>query len=309
MHNYWVVEVKTKRSIGERRALRNGLLFASPWLIGLTVFGLYPILSSLYYSLCQYDGIRSPHWVGLRNYHKMFFEDELFFKALYNTLYMVCLGVPLSILCGLSVALLLNQKVKGIALYRTIYYLPSVVPVVASSILWLWLLNPDIGLVNIGLQHLGVKNPPAWLGDPVWSKPALLLMGLWGVGGGMVIYLAALQNVSETLYEAAALDGAGSTLRFRHVTLPMITPVILFNLITSLIGTFQYFTEAYVMTSGGPQDSTTFYALRLFNAAFQDFHLGYASAMAWVLFVLTLACALIVFKSSLRWVYYEGELK
>ena len=296
-------------SAGERRALRNVLLFASPWLIGLTVFGLYPILSSLYYSLCSYDGIREPRWIGLHNYHKMFFEDELFYKALYNTLYMVVLGVPLSILCGLSVALLLNQKVKGIAVYRTIYYLPSVVPVVASSILWLWLLNPDIGLINVGLQHLGIKNPPTWLGDPVWSKPALLMMGIWGVGGGMVIYLAALQNVSETLYEAASLDGAGSMLKFRNVTLPMITPVILFNLITSLIGTFQYFTEAYVMTSGGPQDSTTFYALRLFNSAFQDFHLGYASAMAWVLFILTLVCALVVFKSSLRWVYYDGEVK
>jgi multiple sugar transport system permease protein len=301
--------IKRRASIGEKRAFRNGFLFALPWLLGLAIFGLYPIVSSLYYSLCSYDGIRSPRWIGLQNYHKMLFEDELFFKALYNTLYMVAIGVPLSILCGLSVALLLNQKVKGIALYRTVFYLPSVVPVVANSILWLWLLNPDIGLINIALQHLGVKNPPAWLGDPIWSKPALLIMGLWGVGGGMVIYLAALQNVSEALYEAASLDGAGSFLKFRCVTLPMITPVILFNLITSLIGTFQYFTEAYVMTSGGPQDSTTFYALRIFNSAFQDFHLGYASAMAWVLFMLTLTCAVVVFRSSLRWVYYEGEVK
>jgi multiple sugar transport system permease protein len=291
----------------EKRATRTGLLFASPWLVGLTVFSAYPILASLYFSLCNYDGIRAPYYVGLHNYQKMLFHDELFWKALFNTLYMVVFGVPLSIFGALAIALLLNQKVKGIALYRTIYYLPSVVPIVASSILWLWLLNPDIGLVNIGLQHLGIKNPPAWLGDPFWSKPALLLMGLWGVGGGMVIFLAALQNVSPTLYEAAALDGAGATKKFWNVTLPMITPVILFNLITALIGTFQYFTQAYVMTDGGPQDSTTFYALRLFNSAFQDFHLGYASTMAWVLFLITLICAIVVFRSSLGWVYYEGD--
>jgi len=300
---------RQKATIQERRQFRNGLLFALPWLIGLTVFGIYPIFSSFYYSLCRYDGIRSPHFIGFQNYHKLFFEDDLFFKALYNTLYMVGLGVPLSIICGLSVALLLNQKIKGMAIYRTIFYLPSVVPVIASSILWMWLLNPDIGLINIVLHHLGVAHPPAWLGDPAWSKPALLFMGLWGVGGGMVIYLAALQNVSESLYEAASLDGARTIARFRYVTLPMITPVILFNLITSLIGSFQYFTEAYVMTSGGPQDSTQFYALRLFNSAFQDFHLGYASAMAWILFLITLTCAFVVFKSSLKWVYYEGETR
>jgi multiple sugar transport system permease protein len=303
------MRTKKRTSPAEARALRLGLLFASPWLIGLTVFGLYPILASLYYSLCNYDGIRSPRFIGTHNYTKMLFQDELFYKALFNTLYMVVFGVPLSIIGGLTVALLLNQKVKGIAVYRTIYYLPSVVPVVASSILWLWLLNPDIGLVNIGLHQLGIKHPPAWLGDPFWSKPALLLMGLWGVGGGMVIYLAALQNVSEALYEAASLDGAGAIKKFWNVTLPMITPVVLFNLITALIGTFQYFTEAYVMTSGGPEDSTTFYALRLFNSAFQDFHLGYASAMAWVLFLITLTCALLVFRSSLRWVYYDGEVR
>lgn len=297
------------KSATERRSLRNGILFASPWLVGLTVFGLYPILSSLYFSLCRFDGIRSPQWIGLRNYHRMFLEDELFYKALFNTLYMVVLGVPLSLIAGLAVAMLLNQKVKGIALYRTIYYLPSVVPVVATSILWLWLLNPDIGLINVGLHQLGVKDPPAWLGDPLWSKPALLMMGLWGVGGGMVIYLAALQNVSPALYEAASLDGANPFRKFWAVTLPMITPVILFNLITSLIGTFQYFTQAYVMTGGGPQDSTIFYALHLFNSAFQDFHLGYASALAWVLFVLTLVCALAVFRSSLKWVYYDGDVK
>lgn len=292
----------------QRRQTRNGLLFAAPWLIGLSVFGIYPILASLYYSFCSYDGIRPPHWVGLHNYHSLFTQDEMFYKSLYNTLYMVVVGVPLNVVVGISLALLLNQKVKGMSLYRTLFYLPSVIPVVAGSALWMWLLNPDIGLVNELLQRIGIVNPPAWLGDPAWSKPALILMGLWGVGGGMVIYLAALQNVSVTLYEAASLDGAGTVTKFRNVTLPMITPVILFNVIMGLIGSFQYFTQAFVMTSGGPEGSTTFYALQLFNSAFQNFRMGYASAMAWVLFVITLGCALAVFKSSLRWVYYGGEV-
>ncbi len=292
----------------ERTNLRNGLLFAAPWIIGLSVFYAYPILASLYYSLCSFDGIRPPRFVGLQNYHNLFTEDDLFWKALFNTVYMVLIGVPLSLLGGLGVALLLNQKVKGMSLYRTIYYLPSITPVVANSILWLWLLNPDIGLVNTALHHLGVTKPPGWLADPFWAKPAMLIMGLWGVGGGMVIYLAALQNVPLTLYEAASLDGAGATSRFRHVTLPMITPVILFNVIMGLIGFFQFFTEAYVMTNGGPEDSTTFYAFRLFNRAFQDFQMGSASAMAWILFVIVLGCTAVVFKSSVRWVYYGGEV-
>lgn len=296
-------------TVGDRRNLRNGLLFAAPWLLGFCVFFAYPIVSSLYYSFCRFDGISAPSLIGLENYRTLFTEDDLFLKSLWNTLFMVAVGVPISMIGGLSVALLLNQKVKGIAIYRTIYYLPSVCPVVATSILWLWLLNPEIGLVNVGLRHLGVSNPPGWLTDPIWAKPALVLMGLWGVGGGMVIYLAALQNVPTSLYEAASLDGAGTARQFRNVTLPMITPVILFNLIMGLIGSFQYFTEAYVMTSGGPQDSTTFYALHLFNSAFFDFKMGYASAMAWVLFLITLACAGLVFRSSLRWVYYGGDIR
>src|SRR5206468_3512911 len=172
-----------------------------------------------------------------------------------------------------------------------------------------WLLNPDMGLVNIALGKLGVAHPPAWLTDPVWSKPALILMGLWGAGGGMVIYLASLQDVPDQLYEASALDGAGRLAQFRHVTLPMLSPVILFNLIMGLIGSFQYFTQAYVMTNGGPEDSTTFYALHLFNRAFLDFKMGYASAMAWVLFLITLAATILVFRSSARWVYYAGEAR
>lgn len=285
----------------------NGLLFASPWLIGLAVFTAYPIVASLYYSFCSYDAIRPPRWVGIENYRVLFTNDDLFWKSLNNTLYMVVVGLPIGLLAALAIALLLNQKLKGMAFYRTVFYLPSITPIVATSILWLWLLNPEMGLVNMGLNHLGIANPPGWLVDPAWAKPALILMGLWGAGGGMVIYLAALQDVPVALYEAAEIDGAGRLSQFRHVTLPMLSPVILFNLIMGLIGKFQYFTQVYVMTGGGPQDSTMFYALHLFNRAFMDFKMGYASAMAWVLFVITLACAILVFRSSARWVYYAGD--
>jgi len=297
------------RTASERAYSRNGVLFALPWLIGFSAFFAYPILASLYFSFCNFDGVRPPQWIGLGNYRELFLEDDLFFKSLGNTLFMVAFGVPTSICFGLGIALLLNQKVKGMAIYRTVYYLPSITPVVATSILWLWLLNPQAGLINLALQHLGVANPPGWLTDPAWAKPGLILMGVWGAGGGMVIYLAALQNVPAALYEAAALDGAGMVSQFRNVTLPMITPVILFNLIMGLIGSFQYFTEAYVMTHGGPEDATLFYSLHLFNKAFFDFRMGYASAMAWVLFLVTLACAVAVFKSSIKWVYYGGDLR
>lgn len=293
----------------ERENQRNGMLFALPWLLGFAIFIVYPLIASLYYSFCAYDAIRPPRWTGLQNYQRLFFEDALFWKSLWNTLYMVAFGLPVGLIAALGIAMLLNQKVRGVAFYRTLYYLPSITPVVATSILWMWLFNPEMGLVNLFLRKAGIANPPAWLADPAWSKPALILMSLWGAGGGMVIYLAALKDVPEALYEAAALDGASRWSQFRHVTLPMISPVIFFNLIMGLIGSFQYFTQAFVMTNGGPQDSTTFYALHLFNRAFLDFKMGYASAMAWVLFAITLLCSLAVFRSSAKWVYYGGEVK
>jgi multiple sugar transport system permease protein len=295
-------------SRSRRRNLLTGLLFASPWILHLGALIAYPIAASFYYSLCSYDTFRPPRWVGLENYRVLLLEDPLFWKSLGNTLYMVVFGLPVGIAVSLGLALLMNQKLRGMAFYRTLYYLPSITPVVATSILWLWLLNPEIGLVNTLLGKAGMRGP-GWLTAPEWSKPALILMGLWGAGGGMVIYLAALQDVPQALYEAAALDGAARLAQFRHVTLPMLSPVILFNLIMGLIGTFQYFTQAYVMTggTGSPQDSALFYAMHLFNRAFLDFRMGYACAMAWVLFLITLLCALAVFRSSARWVYYGGE--
>jgi multiple sugar transport system permease protein len=291
-----------------RRDLRNGLLFASPWLVNLAVFIAYPIAASFYFSLCSYDALRRPRWVGLENYRILFTEDPLFWTSLWNTLYIVALGLPVTMAISLGIALLMNQRLKGMAFYRTLYYLPSITPVVATSALWLWLLNPEIGLVNNLLGKVGVQGP-GWLASPDWSKPALILMGLWGAGGAMVIYLAGLQDVPQQLYEAASLDGAGKWAQLRHVTLPMLSPVILFNLIMGLIGGFQYFTQAYVVSkgTGSPQDSLLFYAFHLFNSAFLDFRMGYASAMAWVLFLVTLVCALAVFRSSARWVYYGGE--
>jgi len=291
-----------------RHDLRNGLLFAAPWLIGFLCFTLYPIIASIYYSFCSYDGISVMRWTGIDNYKTLLTEDELFWRSLWNTLYMVVVGLPIGLVASLSLALLLNWKVKGMAFYRTVYYLPSITPVVATSILWLWLLNPEIGLINRLLMMMGLSGP-GWLVDPKWAKPALIFMGLWGAGGSVIIYLAGLQDVPEQLYEAADLDGANVWQRFRHVTLPMISPIILFNVMMGIIGTFQYFTQVYIMTQGGPQDATLFYALYLFNNAFLNFKMGYASAMAWILFILTLVCTLIIFKTSARWVYYSGELK
>ena len=290
----------------ERRRQWQGLAFISPWLLGFLIFTLYPVGASLYYSLTDYRVLRPPHWVGLGNYITLLRGDEYFWRfAVFNTAYMF-MELPASVALGVGLALLLNQRLRGMGFYRTLFYLPSVVPTVAVSMLWLWVLNPQYGLANVLLQKIGI-NPLGWLTDTRWSKPSIILMDLWGAGGGMVIYLAALQGVPEHLYEAALLDGAGPWKRFWNVTLPMISPVIFYNVVLGVIGTFQYFTQVYIMTRGGPELSTTFYALYLFQNAFEYFRMGYACAMAWVLFLLTLAATLIVFRSSARWVYYEAE--
>jgi multiple sugar transport system permease protein len=289
------------------RTLLLGLAFVSPWLIGFIIFTVYPVLASLYYSFCDYRILTPPHWVGVRNYVELFSDHDYFLPSLWNTFFMF-LELPIGLAIGLAIALLLNLKLRGMAWFRTLYYIPSVVPTVASAILWLWLLNPQYGLVNKSLAflHLGT---PAWLSDRAWAKPGFIIMDLWGVGGSMIIYLAALQGVPAHLYEAAELDGATAWDKLRNVTLPAISPVIFFNLILGVIGTFQYFTQAFVMTSGagGPDNATLFYALYLYQNAFQYFRMGYACAMAWVLFAITLGASFVVFKSSAKWVYYEGK--
>lgn len=287
----------------ESRHLRNGLIFASPWLIGFALFISYPFFASLYYSLTQFAGFGSPHWVGLSNYGELLSHD-LFATSLYNTLVYSAMAIPSNIVVGIGIAMLLNMKVKGMAIYRTIFYLPTIVPVVASAILWMWLFNPNIGLINHLLRMIGLPGP-GWITDVNWSKPSLVIMNWWRLGGPIIIYLAGLQNVPQQLYEAAELDGAGMWKKFLHVTLPMLTPVIFFNLIMGLIGSFQYFTEAYIITSGGPANSTLFYSLYLYRQGFTYLNMGYASAMAWILFLMILTCTFLLFRTS-RWVYYAG---
>ncbi len=292
----------------KRRDLRNGLLFVSPWLVGLLVFTLYPIVSSFYYSFTTYDIISPAQFVGLSNYIDLLTTDPLFWASVRNTILLVCILIPCNLLLALTLALLLNTKVRGMAFFRTVFFLPSIVPDVVVAVLWSWMLNAQFGLINGTLRQFGLPTI-GWLTDPLWTKPSLILVALWTVGGGMVILLAALQDIPEHLYEAADLDGASALRKIWHVTLPMLTPTIFFNLVLSIINTFQYFTMAFVLTNGtgGPVSSALVYMMLLFRNAFSYFKMGYASAMAWLLFALIFVLTWVVFRTSQRWVYYEGE--
>ena len=291
----------------QRQNTRNGLLFVMPALIGLAIFTLYPVLSLIFFSFCRYTALKPPTWIGVGNYSALM-RDKLFFDSLYNTAYYTVFAVPIGIIVAFGLAVLLNAKVKGLAFFRTIFYLPSIVPVVASSVLWLWILNPDYGLINVMLGKLGVPGP-GWLADPAWSKPALILMSTWGVGATTVIYLAGLQDVPKELYEAAEIDGAGGWHKTRHITIPFMSPYIFFTAVMGIIGGTQYFTQAWVMTggTGAPANSTMFFAMYLFQNAFQMFKMGYACAMAWLLFIVILLATLLLFRSSARYVYYGGK--
>lgn len=286
-------------------------LFLLPWIIGFTSMTLGPMIVSIWYSLTDYNMLMPPWFVGLENYQRLFTEDPLFWKSLYNTVYYVIFSVPLGLVVGLILALLLNQKLRGMNLFRTIYYLPSIVPMIAGSFLWVWIFNPRYGLLNRLLGMIGLPDNILWLHSEVWSKPTLIIMSLWGVGGGMIIFLAGLQGIPVQLYEAAQLDGASKWSQFWKVTLPLLTPTIFFNLIMGLIGAFQTFAQVYVMTGGqgGPLNSTLFYMLYLYRQAFEFFNMGYASAMAWVLFVIVIALTLLQLKLSKRWVFYQGDAR
>lgn len=312
------VRVRGKRF---RRATLDGLVFAAPWIVGFVCFTAGPILASIVLSFCKYDALHPVEWVGLDNYRNLigldinrhgsiwpwnwsvWASDPLFYKSLANTAFML-LGIPLGMTIGLAVAMLLNTNVRGMSVYRTIYYLPAVVPVVASAVLWIWVLNPEFGLVNSFLKLVGLGGP-LWLQSEQWSKPSLIFMGLWGAGAGMIIWLAGLKGIPQQLYEAADIDGAGWWARLRHVTLPMLSPYIFFNLVMGTIGTLQIFTQAYIMTAGGPADSTMFYVYYLFNNSFRYFKMGYASAMAWILFIFVAILTAIQIKLAPRWVHYE----
>lgn len=293
----------------ERRHLRNGLLFISPWLIGFAIFDIYPLAMSMYYSFTDFNVIKPPMWIGITNYHELFLQDDLFWKSLKNTLFFTVISVPACLIASIAIATLLNTKLPGISIFRTIFFLPSIVPIVASAVLWLWVLNPDSGLVNSLLQQFFGVQGPGWLADEHWSKPSLIIMSIWGIGAAVVVFLAGLNEVPRSLYEVAELDGAGVWRKFYHVTLPMLTPTILFNLIMGTIASFQYFTQVYVMTmgKGTPLDSTMFYALYLYRVSFYYLRMGYASAMAWILFIVILTATLSILFSSRYWVHYENE--
>jgi len=294
------------------RASLAGYLFASPWLAGFFFFLLGPMIFSLILCFVRWSGItsfRTAEFVGASNFVNLA-HDELFYVALYNTVYYACLSVPLGIILSLLLAMMLNQQLRGITLFRTIFYLPNVVAGVATIMMWRWIFNPDFGALNFVLERIGIAHPPAWLQDATWAKPALVIMSLWRVGGSMLIYLAGLQGIPQHLYEVAAIDGASPIRRFFNITLPMLTPTIFFNLVMSMIGSFQVFNEAYLMrpfADGGPNNATLFYVLYLYRKAFQHFQMGYASAMAWILFAIILGLTLIVIRSSSLWVFYEGE--
>ncbi len=292
---------------GERQSLITGISFISPWIIGFLAFRVYPFFASLYYSFTFYPILDRPKWVGLDNYINLF-DDPRFLTSLYNTSYYALGAVPLATIVGILLAMLLNTKVGGQSFFRTVYFLPSITPVVASAIVWLWMFDPINGVINYLLDVVGIRGP-GWMGSPEWSKPALILMSMWGVGGAVVIYLAALQDVPREMVEAAELDGASGWQKIWSITLPMISPVILFNIITGLIGAFQYFTEAFVMTggTGSPADSTLMMSIYLYQSAFQYFKIGYASAQAWVLFLIVIAFTVVLFRMSGRLVYYGGK--
>ena len=298
-----------------RRALLTGILFQLPWLLGFAVFLLYPALASFYYSFTRYSLFKAPRWIGLDNYRNLF-GDQFFIQydslghflqsAVGNTLYLMVIGVPATTLFAFVVAMLLNTEVKGIALWRTLCFLPAVMSPLAASILWVWVFNPQFGIVNAFLSFLHLPQP-GWLNDPTWSKPTLILLNLWQVGFSMIIYLAALQGVPKELYEAVAIDGGGFWARLRYITIPLVSPVTLFNLITGIIAALQFFTQAYTIAgaSGNPQSSLLFYVTYIYTSAFQNFDMGYASAMSWLLFLVIAVCTAVLLLASRRWTYYE----
>jgi multiple sugar transport system permease protein len=296
------------RSRVARKEQRAGYLFAAPWLIGTVLFVVGPIVASVLLSATNWNLISSPRWVGLENYRDML-GDHNFTQSIRVTLFYTALAVPLGQVAGLALAVLLNQRVRGMYLFRTILFLPSVLSGVAVAALWVSLLNPDLGVVNQVLRAVGIDDPPRWLSSPSWAVPAVVLMGLWGVGGGAIIYLAGLQNIPPALYSAARIDGAGAWQTFWHITFPLLTPTLLFTLLIDLIEAFQVFDTAFVLggSRGGTRGSLLFYVLNIWNEGFRNGRFGYASALAWVLVLAAAVVIVLIFVTSRRWVYYESE--
>ncbi len=286
----------------------NGYLFISPWILGFIIFVLGPMIALIYLSFTRWDLVGSPRWVGFRNYERLF-TDPLFLQSLKVTIGYGLGRVPLGIVVALSAALLLNQRVKFVGLWRVVYYMPVVLPSVAIALVWMWIYNPRYGVLNGFIRQLFGVEGPRWLDDPVLVLPSLMIMAVWvAAGRNMIIYLSGLQGISEDLYDASAIDGANSWHQFWKITLPLLTPIIFFNLVTGMIDTFKLFTQAYVMTEGGPRNASLFFTYYLYQNAFQRFRMGYASAMALVVFVIIMILTLLVFRWSRAWVYYESEI-
>jgi len=287
----------------QQRNRRTFYLFISPWLIGFFVLTMGPMLYSLYLSFLEWDFLTQSEFVFLDNYVEIFSGDPLFYKAMGNT-FLWAAFLPLGIIISILLAILLNQKIKGVKIFRTIFYVPVIVPMVANSLLWLWLFNPEIGIINQILSFVGLPTS-TWLLSETMVIPALVIMSLWQVGGGVVIFLAALQGVPKDLYEAASIDGASEIKKFWHITIPIISPAIFFQLITGVIGALQVFTQGYIMTNGGPQNRTLFVMLYIYREAFENFNIGYASALSWVLFIVISILSVFMFKTVGKKVYYN----
>ena len=298
----------SQRNLNKRHETILGWLMVSPWLIGFICFSALPMFASLIISFTEWDMLSKPEWVGFENYKTLFFEDPLALHSLNITILFTIVSIPLNIVFGLALAMLLNTSIRGLAIFRTIFYLPAILSGVAVALMWRWIFSTEFGLLNALLSMIGIEGP-AWLTDRIWVLPSFVIMRLWSVGGGMIIYLAGLQSIPSNLYEAANIDGANWWHRTRFITLPMLSPTIFFQLIVGFIFSMQIFTEAFIMTNGGPADASLFYLLYLYRQAFQYFDMGYASALAWVLFIVILVLTIILFKTGKSWVYYELDTK
>lgn len=306
--------LQAKPSTGRRQAnFRRseaiaGILMASPWMIGFVLFVAGPMIGSLYLSMTRWDLFTTPQWVGFQNYITLLTNDPTFIQSLKVTFIYSIVSVPLQVTVGLVLASLLNQKIRFLGIFRSLYYLPSVVGGLSVAIMFRWIFGTQYGLLNNVLRIFGVTGP-SWLGDPNWVMVSFILMSLWGAGASMLIYLGALQGIPTELYEAADVDGAGSTAKFLRITVPMMTPVIFFNLVIGIINALQEFVLPFAMTGGGPANASLFIVLNLYRNAFQFFQMGYASAIAWVLFVIILVLTALIFRFSNAWVYYEGSIR
>jgi len=296
---------KRRMSKGETRSLVTGLLFVSPWLLGFLLWTLYPLVSSAYYSFTRYDLIKPPIWIGLGNFKEIFTDDPRFWTVVYNTFYYVGISVPLGVAVAFLLASLLNTKIVARSAFRAIFYIPAIVPAVCTAMVWLFIYNNQYGVINNILRGMGQPIIP-FLSSLEWAKPSLIVIALWATGTAMVIFLAALQDVPRTLYEAATVDGANSWHKFRHITLPMCSPIILYSLVIGIIGGFSVFLMPYLLTNGGPMASTEFYAMNLYRQAFEYFRMGKASALAWIMAIVVALMTALLFKTSGSWVFYGG---